>query len=286
MTTLTRVIDKAKRTVERSRGFRSLSGDGDAAARAVAEAVRAARENTLAPDERAWADRIEALRARMNASTQELTRVDFGAGRPDSERDAREMKAGVRVVETLGEVSQNASKSPFWCRFLFKLVRAFGPESCVEMGTAVGISAAYQAAALRLNGHGRFATLEGASSLAEIAGANLRDLGLVGVDVVVGRFEDTLAPSIVPRRPLDYVFVDGHHDGDATLAYFEMLLPNLAPRALLVFDDVEWSPGMRRAWSRIANDARVALSVDLGAIGVCAVDAANPAPRRYRVPLH
>jgi predicted O-methyltransferase YrrM len=154
------------------------------------------------------------------------------------------------------------------------------------MGTAVGISAAYQAAALRLNGGGRFATLEGAPTLAEIARANLGELGLDTVDVVVGRFGATLPSVLAARRPLDYVFVDGHHDGEATVAYFEQLLPHLAPRAYLVFDDVAWSDGMRRAWERIALDPRVSMVVDLGAIGVAVVDAARPAPRRYRIPLH
>ena len=60
------------------------------------------------------------------------------------------------------------------------------------MGTAVGISAAYQAAALALNGRGTFTTLEGAEPLADIARDNLRRLGLGMVEVVVGRFEDTL----------------------------------------------------------------------------------------------
>jgi predicted O-methyltransferase YrrM len=283
---LARAIDKAKRTVERTRGLRALQGDGDPTGRVIAGAIRAARDQALAPDERAWVDRIEALRTRLNGSTREITRIDFGAGRPDESRDERTMNDGVRVVETLGEVARNASKSPFWCRFLFALVRGARPASGIEMGAAVGISASYQTAALRLNGRGRFATLEGAPSLAEIACANLHGLGLDDVDVVVGRFSDTLPSVLAARRPLDYVFVDGHHDGDATVAYFEMLLPHLAPRAFLVFDDVAWSDGMRRAWKRIAYDERVSLAVDLGAIGVAVVDAARPAPRRYRIPLH
>lgn len=283
---LARAIDKAKRTVVRSRGLRALEHDGEPAGRVIAGAIRAARDQKLEPEERAWVDRIEALRTRLNASTREVARVDFGAGRPDASRDERTMNDGVRVVETLGDVARNASKSPFWCRFLFALVRGAQPLSGIEMGTAVGISASYQAAALRLNGRGRFATLEGAPTLAEIARANLHELGLDDVDVVVGRFFDTLPSVLTARRPLDYVFVDGHHDGDATVAYFESLLPFLSPRAFLVFDDVAWSDGMRRAWHTIAHDDRVSLSVDLGAIGVVVVDAARPAARRYRIPLH
>ena len=283
---LARALDKAKRRVARARGLQALEADGSDAARVIARAIVVARDDALAADERAWVDRIEALRARLNASTREITRIDFGAGGPDSGRDQRTMRDGVPVAETLGDVARNASKSPFWCRVLFGLVRGARPQSGIEMGTAVGISAAYQAAALRLNGGGRFATLEGAPTLAEIARANLGELGLDTVDVVVGRFGDTLPSVLAARRPLEYVFVDGHHDGEATVVYFEQLLPHLAPRAFLVFDDVAWSDGMRRAWERIAHDPRVSMAVDLGAIGVAVVDAAGPAPRLYRIPLH
>lgn len=286
-TMLVRALEKAKRAAARERGIRALKEDKAAPSRAVWAAIRAAREDTLAPEERAWAERIEALRARLNASTREVARVDFGAGDPDSSRDAATMSEGVTVRETLGDVSRNASKSPFWCRFLFALVRAAAPASSVEMGSAVGISAAYQAAALRVLGNGgRFATLEGAPSLAVITTENLRSLDLHEVDVIVGRFADTLPAVLAARRPLDYVFVDGHHDGEATLAYFEMLFPHLAPRAFLVFDDIAWSDGMRRAWDRIARDDRVALSVDLGAVGVAVVDRTYPVPKRYRIPLY
>jgi predicted O-methyltransferase YrrM len=153
------------------------------------------------------------------------------------------------------------------------------------MGTAVGISAAYQTAALRLNGHGALVTLEGATSLAEIARNNFQQLGLDTVEVVVGRFHDTLPVVLTNRRPVDYVFVDGHHDDQTTLAYFEHILPFLAETALLVFDDIAWSEGMKRAWATIARDKRVGVAVDLGAVGLCVIDNAIAGPRYFSIPL-
>jgi predicted O-methyltransferase YrrM len=282
---LHRVFDKTKRAVSRTRGLRALESDEEG--RVIVAAIRAAQdEKLLVAESREWTARIELMRARLNASTREIARVDFGAGGPRDTRSAETMEQGVVVMETLGELSRNASKSPFWCRFLFALVRGIAPESGLEMGTALGLSASYQAAAFRLNGRGRFATLEGAPSLAEEARSNLRSVGLHEVEVVVGRFVDTLPEVLNARRPLDYVFVDGHHDGEATVRYFEQLLPHLKPRAFLVFDDIAWSDGMRQAWSRIAGDERVALAVDLGQLGVTLLDASSRPSRRYQVPLH
>jgi predicted O-methyltransferase YrrM len=137
------------------------------------------------------------------------------------------------------------------------------------MGTCVGISAAYQAAALELNGAGKLLTLEGAPAVAALARQNLSQLGLQHrAEVREGRFQDVLAEAAHVRAPLDLVFVDGHHDGDATLAYFKQLQPHLSPGGVIVFDDIAWSPGMRRAWERIAGDEIVSLAADLGEVGL------------------
>jgi hypothetical protein len=237
------------------------------------------------PEERAWVERIEHLRAEMNASRRWITWMDYGAGNPGSQRAQETMRAGVEVTRLLGEVCTVSSKSPFWCSWLFRFVRTLRPKSCVEMGTAVGISAAYQAAALTLNGRGTFTTLEGAASLADIARENLRRLGLGTVPVVIGRFEHTLQDVLERQRPVDYIFVDGHHDGQATVTYFEQMIPFLAEPAFLIFDDIAWSEGMKKAWNAIARDERVRLAVDLGAVGLCVLDGSMARRRPFKVPL-
>ena len=44
-----------------------------------------------------------------------------------------------------------------------RLVRELRPHSCLELGTGVGVSAGYQAAAMELNGVGRLLTLDGSA---------------------------------------------------------------------------------------------------------------------------
>lgn len=75
----------------------------------------------------------------------------------------------------------------------------------------------------------------------------------------------------------------GHHDYAPTLAYFHQILPYASDGALLVFDDIHWSPGMAQAWEEIQADSRVEISVDLSAMGLCVVRQ-EPAQTRYRVP--
>ncbi|MGH8873908.1 MAG: O-methyltransferase, partial [Acidimicrobiia bacterium] len=231
----------------RCRALRLLARQPHPMAAPCAAALEAAARRERTAEERDWTRRIEALRRELLASQEEVALVDFGAGSPDRPRTPEEMAAGARVVRTIGEVCGTGSKSPLWCLVLLKLVGALGPERCVEMGTCLGISAAYQATALRLAGRGSLVTLEGAAILTERARGNLERLDLAGTEVVAGPFAATLEGVLAARRPVDYVFVDGHHDGDATVGYHRQISRHLADHALVVYDDIHWSPAMEQA---------------------------------------
>jgi predicted O-methyltransferase YrrM len=286
MINVAKTVRKFERFAERSWNLYSLSHERSRITESITHSVRATLKRALTPEERSWIDRIEHLRTQMNASTEQITRIDYGAGNPDSNWAQKEMRAGVEVTDTLGHISQVSSKSAFWCLLLFKLIRTMHPSSCLELGTAVGVSAAYQAAALKLNSHGSLVTLEGATSLADIARNNFQQLDLDTVEVIVGRFQDKLTDVPTNRQPVDYVFVDGHHEEQATLAYFEQILPFFAEKTLLVFDDITWSEGMRRAWNTLAKDRRVGVTVDLGPVGLCVVDSSIAGHRYFSIPLH
>lgn len=214
--------------------------------------------------------RLQELRRELDASDEriECTGGEFSGDAADKEL----------LVGSVGQLSRTASKAPVWAYLLFRLVREHRPERALELGTCLGLSAAHQAAALELNGGGRLVTLEAAASRAELATRNLERLGLAGrADVVRGRFQDTLEGVLGGfEGPIEYAFIDGHHDEQATLTYFEKILPFLADQSLVVFDDIAWSDGMARAWRSLQAHARTALSVDLGNIGICAIGQDGP----------
>lgn len=256
-------LNKVGRRLLRPVRLYALWQSGDPYLQRLASCAQAALKNALTAEEQAYVVRIERLRAELAASEEKVRRTDFGAGlRGGGGAD------GVVIEDEVRRIAKASSKGRLWGVFLFKLIRELRPASCLEMGTALGISGAYQAAALALNGDGDLTSLEGAPELAEIARRNWSSLGLDNVSVVVGKFSDTLATAAATAAPLDYVFVDGHHDEQSTLGYFEQLQPYLAPRACLVFDDITWSPGMRRAWRAITKDERSKVCVDFGPMGI------------------
>lgn len=241
--------------------------------RAIANACTFALHGQFSAEDRQAVDAVEHVRQAALRSTEKLVVEDFGAGSPGDHLTDNQMAQGRVVERTVGQACKIASKRPVEAALLWHLVRQFRPKACIELGCCVGISACYQGHALRLNGQGgQLYTLEGASAFAEVARRHFAAQQLTNVHAVVGRFQDTLEGVLERHGPIDYAFIDGHHDEHATVRYTEQILAKAAPRALYVFDDIAWSAGMKRAWQKIAADERFAVAIDCGELGVCATD--------------
>jgi predicted O-methyltransferase YrrM len=156
-----------------------------------------------------------------------------------------------------------------WGMFLMKLIRELCPRTCLELGTALGISTAYQAAALELNGRGTLTTLEGAHAWAAVATQGLDALGLDGrTEVTVGPIDQTLEAVVERIAPIDYAYLDADHSERATVGHFEVVLPHLAPGAVVVLDDISFTAEMWQAWNTIAGNDRVAVRLAIDRMGV------------------
>lgn len=238
------------RVLRRELGLRALDRSGDAVAAAIARAVRRARASDWGAEERRWIDAIERRRTELDRSTATLTRGDGG-------------------TEILGEVSRASSKAPHLAALLFALLRESGARSALELGTCVGVSAGYQAAALRLNGGEPLVTIDGAPDRMTVARETLAGVGLDDVDARLGEFGAELARLAGEGRRFEYVFIDGNHREAPTLEYHRIFAERLAaPGSIAVFDDITWSDEMVRAWRAAARHPAVRLAVDLGPIGV------------------
>lgn len=283
-----RLLKSPFRAISKLQARRSISqlrSQNDPTLRSLGEAIGETLNDELSPLERSWIEKIELLRMELCDSKSEIQKVDYGAGAPDSNLSSDQMSRGTLVTQSIGDICRIASKPPIWSLLLFKLVRKFKPSSCLELGTCLGISASFQGAALQLNGSGKMTSLEGDPSLASKAQKNLDGLGLDNVSVVCGRFADTLAGVLKSVGAVDYAFIDGHHDERATLEYFEQIAQFAFERTLLVFDDISWSEGMKRAWHALELDNRIKISLDLGPVGVCVLDQGRRDKRTLSVPL-
>ena len=236
----------------------------------IKQAIWETVHHQINSEEKDWITRIEQIRKQFTGNPTPVTIRDFGAGSPDSQRLEEEMEHGMVSTATYGEISLG-SKPALWALLLFKLIRTIQPETAIELGTCIGISAAYQSAAQHINGKGRLITIEGSEAIAGLAKKNIESLGLKNVEILCGTFKELLPEVFAKSSPVNYVFIDGHHDEQATIAYFKLLLPHLSSGAILVFDDISWSDGMRRAWKKIREHSSVTFTVDLKMLGICVI---------------
>jgi len=261
------LLRQARRNSKARTEIAKLKSNESTTIKAIAEGLSEVLESSFSREEQTLFDSIEKRRSSLLGSTREIGIVDFGAGSPDSNREDEEMDRGVESTAQVAKICR-ASKPAFWAVILFKLIRKLKPVSCVELGTCVGISASYQAAAMKLNGDGFLRTLEGSPEVAKIAEETLSGLDLKNAEVVTGSFHVTLDSVLKRSAPIDFFFNDGHHDHDAVIRYFNEAIPFLAEDAVVMFDDISWSEGMKKAWLEIQEDKRVAATIDLGAVGI------------------
>lgn len=227
----------------------------------LAQALRRAGLNRLGQAERGWCDRVEARRKWIGGLDAEAL-GDSSA--PDTPRGSESAYLASSALAW--------SLPVIWGRLLHCLVRDLKPRRCAELGTGFGISTAFVAAALELNGDGGLISLDHEPRVAGIAAGGLAALGLEErVELVEGRIDAELAPALAAFGSIEWALIDAEHTEGAVLADFAALLPNLAAPALVIFDDIGLSAEMNRAWRRIAAHERVTLALDLHRLGIVSI---------------
>ena len=250
----------------------------------MADVLQAVIEDRVETDEAPHFDSLEARRAELEASEENITYFDFGAATRDATQTPQEMYDGVERSRTVGHLCRRTSKPYRSAVLLHKLLRKTNRQSCLELGTCLGISGCYQAAALELNGSGHLITMEGAAPVAAHAQQTVDRLGHGRVSIVVGRFQDTLDGVLEKHKPFDYAFVDGHHEGPATIDYCDRIFRVLTDDAIVVMDDIRWSDSMLDSWNEMKQHPNVEVSVDLADIGVLWVTKTPEPARHYIIP--
>lgn len=202
-----------------------------------------------------WYSPVERLRERMLSSKEIITIEDFGAG-------SKVFKSNERKVSDIARYSVKQKK---YGQLLFRMVNYFDCKTTLELGTSLGITTAYLAAA---NQTGTTVSIEGDSSIHRIAKHNLKTLHLKRNKLILGQFDTVLEETITKIPPLDLVFIDGHHAKEPTLRYFDMCLTTAHENTIFVFDDIHWSEEMETAWKSIIQDERTTLCLDFNTLGI------------------
>ncbi len=200
---------------------------------------------------------ISKLRQKLLIKSQVIEITDFGTGSKHKKYSNR--------FESVASIVRSSSVSERYGRLLFRLIEYFRPQNILEIGTSVGISTLYLAMA---KPDARIFTIEGCTTKSEQASTNFKELLISNIDQHIGRFDIVLPDLVKQIGSLDFVFIDGNHTYEATLANFKALLSSANNDSIFVFDDIHWSAGMQKAWNEITDYEHVTVSIDLFRIGI------------------
>jgi predicted O-methyltransferase YrrM len=155
-----------------------------------------------------------------------------------------------------------------WGAFLHLCADVTAAGIMLEIGTSVGISAAYLASG---RGCRRLMTIEGSPDLSRLARRTLEDAGPRAV-VFTALFDEGLDQVFAELDREDtrlaLVYLDGHHDERASLHYLHRLLPRLSRDALLILDDIYLYEEMWRVWNNVRTMPGVSAALNLGRVGL------------------
>uniref|UniRef100_UPI0035947A4C class I SAM-dependent methyltransferase n=1 Tax=Aquiflexum sp. TaxID=1872584 RepID=UPI0035947A4C len=71
---------------------------------------------------------------------------------------------------------------------------------------------------------------------------------------------------------VDFVLMDATHTYNATLFYFENILPYIQDSSIIAIADIHWSNEMDAAWNKIKSHPSVILSFDFYECGILIFD--------------
>ena len=182
-----------------------------------------------------------------NTNTIEVT--DFGAGSRVFKSNTRQI---AKIAKTAGITSKRAE-------LLFRITNYFQPSTILEIGTSLGLATSSLAMG---NSKAKITTLEGCPETARIAQEQLQKFNFNNVELVVTEFSTYFKTQNPKPKTQNLIYFDGNHSKQATLDYFELLLPTITNDSVWIFDDIHWSAEMEETWKVIKNHPKVTVTID------------------------
>lgn len=187
---------------------------------------------------------------RMDKSTIEVT--DLGSG---------SKKLGkTRSIRDIYKMSSSKGK---YGKLLFILTRHFKPQHILELGTSLGVGSVYMTLG---NPKAEITTIEGCPATAEYTMQHIKSMGLYNIKIHVGSFSEQIP--LLQRGSYDMIYLDGHHNGQATLKYLDLLDDKISDDTVVVLDDIRWSDDMLKAWEALCKSDKFHISIDLFRMGI------------------
>ena len=198
---------------------------------------------------------LKAVRKKLLVNQQVLEITDFGAG----SKKLNSNKRSVKQIAKHGIAQQKQAE------FLYRLLNKIDPKTVIELGTSIGLTTLYLAkAAPKANIY----TIEGCNSLHLFSKELFRQHQAKNITPINGNFNIELPKLLDKLDVLDILYIDGNHAYEPTMNYFRMALQKKHANSVFIFDDIDWSDDMQKAWKEICAHPDVTVSLDLFFFGI------------------
>lgn len=200
---------------------------------------------------------INVFRKKLAANSTIVEISDLGAGYDQDRQQKRQV--------TLQQIVSSSARSRASGEFLARLVHWKKPTTALELGTNIGFSMLYQFSAGPTT---QWHTIEGSPNLAKLAQSHFQQFQ-INPKLHIGSFQNILPELLKTLLSIDYVLIDGHHTGKSINELCCILIPYLAPEAIVVVDDIRWNSDMYSGWERIQAMPEFSVTIELFQTGIC-----------------
>ena len=180
----------------------------------------------------------------------------------------KELGAGTsyKILKNISikQITKRSSLNKKYGKLIYDIIKYYKPKNILEIGSSVGISAAYIAQAAP---NANFKSIEGVNEKIKVAKQIAKELNQ-NTEFICGNFDTVLNSVLEKYEKLDFVFFDGNHTKESTLQYYNMCLGKINNETIFIFDDIHWSKEMEEAWTEIKNNSKVRVSIDLFRMGL------------------
>ena len=172
---------------------------------------------------------------------------------------------GSKHPRKVADIAKSSSSYGKYGRLLQRIAHYLHPDHILELGTSLGIGTIYMASGSPLS---LVTTVEACPETSKTAERNFKRLGIDNIIPKVSNFDDIIESLITPGR-FGLIYVDGNHTYEATLRYYDIIDKAAdGGECVAIFDDINWSRGMAKAWDEICKKPSTIVAIETMRMGI------------------
>ncbi|UXX78542.1 class I SAM-dependent methyltransferase [Reichenbachiella carrageenanivorans] len=178
---------------------------------------------------------IESLRSQLSKDDTVIMSSDFGSGSSMAVAKSKQVKT----------IAQSGISELKQSEVITNLIAFVNASHVLELGASLGINTLYMS---KVSVVEQVISIEANPELAALASDHLKILASSNAEIKVVDVDDFFEAN---SQTFNLIYIDANHTYEATIRYFNQAVKVLSTHGALVIDDINWSPGMSKAWTQI-----------------------------------